>query len=58
MACVIESERLLNSNNSIPIEQHTFQLAAVHLPASVGSQRASLKIAPVLGYYFNLRDWF
>ncbi len=43
MACVIDSERLRNSNNSIPVEQHTFQSAAALLPTSLG--RAGKEIA-------------
>ncbi len=41
---------------TISIEQHTFQSAAAHRPASLG--RAALKIAAVVGNYYNLRVWF
>ncbi len=55
MANVTGPERLKNSNNSIPIDERTFKLAAAHWRASLGW--VALKIAPVLGNHFYLRDW-
>ncbi len=56
MANVTGPERLRvrSSNNSIPVDERTFQSAAAHWHASLGW--VALKIAHVLGNYFYLRD--